>query len=62
MPAGLFLYIMFLSLHNFRSLSDGAGSKYLHLEVVTGKFDLELDRTSLKCMGVVGSSEGAGKL
>ena len=51
-----------LSLHNVISLCNAAGSKYSHLEVGTAKYDLEFGRTSLKCMEIAGSGDGAGIL
>ena len=43
-----------LSLHYVILLGDGTDTKCLILKVGTAKFDLEFDRTSLKCMGLSG--------
>ena len=39
--------------HYLISLNDGEDTKYSILEVGMVKFDLEFDRTSLKCMRVI---------
>ena len=51
-----------LSLHHVVLLSDGADSKCSILELGMAKFDLEFDRTSSTCIGVIGLGVGAGKL
>ena len=37
-------------------------TRNIHIWKLTAKYDLEFDRTSLKCMGVVGWGDGARKL